>query len=273
MVFLTSFKGKHREVHLDRGIDLSLPLSFAASQANSFNAPHATSEVFQAEGFIGDTRLGGACNVTTLQITPHCNGTHTECVGHITHERITVGEVLKASFFTATLVSVHPCQGHETPEQYAPAKDPDDILITRAQLQQALAPYLAELGAALVIRTLPNDPSKQTRKWTTENSPFFSLEAMAWLSELPIEHLLVDMPSVDRLHDDGKLNVHRLFWGITPGSQERASSNKSNRTLTEFIYVPEGVMDGSYFLNLQTSPFVLDATPSRPILFPITSSK
>ena len=40
--------------------------------------------------FIGDTRMGGPCNFETYSITPHCNGTHTECVGHITNERVSI---------------------------------------------------------------------------------------------------------------------------------------------------------------------------------------
>ncbi len=51
----------------------------------------------QAGEFLGDTRSGGSCNAEVLTLTPHCNGTHTECIGHITDERITLAEVAAAS--------------------------------------------------------------------------------------------------------------------------------------------------------------------------------
>jgi len=43
----------------------------------------------------------------------------------------------------------------------------------------------------------------------------------------------------------------------------------SMRTVTEMIYVPDDLPDGRYVLDLQIAPFVSDAAPSRPILFPI----
>ena len=42
-------------------------------------------------------------------------------------------------------------------------------------------------------------------------------------------------------------------------------------TITEFIYVPNKVQDGAYFLNLMVAPFENDATPSKPVLFEIIS--
>jgi hypothetical protein len=37
-------------------------------------------------------------------------------------------------------------------------------------------------------------------------------------------------------------------------------------TITELVYVKDEIPDGRYDLNLQTAPFVNDATPSRPLL-------
>jgi arylformamidase len=38
------------------------------------------------------------------------------------------------------------------------------------------------------------------------------------------------------------------------------------------VYVPSGSPDGLYALNLQIAPFDLDASPSRPVLFPLRDS-
>jgi hypothetical protein len=40
-------------------------------------------------------------------------------------------------------------------------------------------------------------------------------------------------------------------------------------TITEFIYVPNTIEDGTYFLNLLIAPFENDATPSKPVLYEI----
>jgi hypothetical protein len=34
------------------------------------------------------------------------------------------------------------------------------------------------------------------------------------------------------------------------------------------IYVPDDIIDGDYWLDLQLSPIVSDAVPSRPIIYP-----
>ena len=38
--------------------------------------------------------------------------------------------------------------------------------------------------------------------------PYFSAAAMRYIVERCTQHLLVDMPSIDKMHDDGKLENH-----------------------------------------------------------------
>ena len=80
--------------------------------------------------------------------------------------------------------------------------------------------------------------------------------------ESGIKHLLVDLPSVDKEKDDGELLAHHAFWDVhgTP---------RLDATITEMIYVPHEVADGSYILNLQIPSFDNDAAPSKPILYAI----
>ena len=70
------------------------------------------------------------------------------------------------------------------------------------------------------------------------------------------------MPSVDKEKDEGKLLAHKAFWDYPDNTRFEA-------TITEFIFVNNSIIDGSYLLNLQTASMVNDATPSRPILYPI----
>ena len=89
---------------------------------------------------------------------------------------------------------------------------------------------------------------------------------MNYIVDLGVKHLLVDMPSVDRLFDDGILSAHNIFWET---KEKKLNVNSLNKTITEMIFVPNNIKDGKYLLNLQFAPFVADAAPSRPILYKI----
>jgi hypothetical protein len=94
---------------------------------------------------------------------------------------------------------------------------------------------------------------------------------MKLISQLNVNHLLVDIPSVDRTFDEGKLSAHHIYWDVKQGSHDVDTQNHSLKTITEMIYVPDEVEDGVYLLNLQIAPFVSDASPSRPVLFRINN--
>jgi len=99
--------------------------------------------------------------------------------------------------------------------------------------------------------------------------PFFSTEAISYIREKEVKHLLVDMPSIDRTFDEGKLANHRAFWKVAPASRAINETSLIYNTITEMIYVPNEITDGAYLLNLQIAAFLTDASPSRPRLFKI----
>jgi kynurenine formamidase len=134
-------------------------------------------------------------------------------------------------------------------------------------IERAVANISPEFLDALVVRTLPNDASKRTRRWEDATTPFFTIEAMAAIRAHGVNHLLVDLPSVDPLYDDGRLAAHRVFWDLPQGSTELPTQDACRRTITEMVFVPNDVPDGRYLLTIQTPHIVSDAVPSRPILF------
>ena len=99
-----------REFSIDetRPIDISIPLIFNGPQPNAYGVEQARSEPVKAGNLIGDTRQGGSVNFERYTFIPHCSGTHTECVGHITHERISVRDCLRDVFMPAILITVSP---------------------------------------------------------------------------------------------------------------------------------------------------------------------
>ncbi len=89
--------------------------------------------------------------------------------------------------------------------------------MTRDALRAGWPAELPFAPRALVIRTLPNEPGKRTRDYTDMTPPYLTREAAQCIVERGIEHLVVDLPSIDRTHDEGRLTAHRLFFGLPPG--------------------------------------------------------
>jgi kynurenine formamidase len=243
-------------------IDISIPLNFNGPQPNAYGVAVAVSTACEAGEIVGDTRRGGSVNFEQYSFIPHCNGTHTECVGHITRERISVRDCLTDILVRAVVVSME-----------AEILDGKGLL-SKPVLSSALGAFTYGRAAdtsgptALIVRTSPNDASKLTRQYGEGNiPPYFTSEAMEYIVECGFKHLLVDMPSIDRIFDDGKLTNHRIFWNVEPGSFAVNNNTRIDSTITELIYVPSGVEDGEYLLNLQIAPFASDASPSRPVLF------
>jgi hypothetical protein len=94
-------------------------------------------------------------------------------------------------------------------------------------------------------------------------------EAVAWLIEKRIEHLVLDVPSLDRTHDDGHLVGHRLFFGLPPGSTARGDAARSRATITELAFIPDEVHDGPCVLSIAVPALGGDAVPSQPIVYPL----
>lgn len=242
-------KGKEYKTDLGNPIDISIPMS--SHSARAWYVDPMKIEPVRAGDFVGEVKSGGSVNFRNIFFNPHGHGTHTECVGHITPEVYSVNEHVKHYFFIAELVTV-------LPEQ----KTNGDFVITAQQLETLLN---GKNPDALVIRTISNAEVKLVQNWSHTNPPYLEEAAAKWIAAKKIDHLLIDLPSVDREADDGKLLAHRAFWEYPENTQFR-------RTITEFIYVPNDVFDGTYLLNLQFAPFENDASPSRPVLFRIANA-
>jgi arylformamidase len=267
-------QGLKLRANLADALSIAIPLDFGGPQPNHFGAPRAVATPVAVGLFTGDTRAGGSVNCETLTLVPHCNGTHTECVGHLTEDRVSVSEVLRGGLALAALISVAPVSASESRESTLPRPVPGDRLVTAkalaVALEAALGGYAARVAPeALVVRTLPNDASKLTRAYG-ENPPppYFSREAAAWLVTQGISQLVTDLPSMDRSQDEGRLTAHRVFFGLPPGSRRAQEAQRARATITELAWIAPTVRDGLYLLDLQLPAFLCDAAPSRPVLFP-----
>ena len=82
-----------------------------------------------------------------------------------------------------------------------------------------------------------------------------------------VSHLLVDLPSIDKMQDDGLLTNHHAYWRVPAGTHKLTPAAAVNKTVTEMIFAEDAIQDGVYLLNLQAPAFASDAAPSRPVIF------
>ena len=245
------------EVDLSKPIDISIPLTNTDENPIAWYIEKPVIAPVVFGDWIGKVSEGkSATNFNNIFFNPHGHGTHTECLGHITREFYSINQSLKQFFFLAELISVVPeLQGV-------------DLVITLENISTALDATL-KLGLtkeALIIRTLPNFKIKKSLKYSNTNPPYLSEDAARFICESGIQHLLIDLPSVDKEKDDGKLLAHKAFWNVKDVNNLNDDA-RLHCTITEMIFVHDEVLDGTYWLNLQIAPFENDASPSKPVLY------
>ena len=268
-VALISFGNVEVRVDLANPVSLAIDLDFSRPQPRHFGAPSATSHPFAVPGFSGSVAHGASCNCQVLTLTPHCNGTHTECVGHLTREPVDAHRVAPLGLLPALLVSIEPVDAKASKESTDPAPHDGDQLITRQALEKSglAAMQPGTTPGALIVRTLPNTSAKRHQDYSDSTPPYLTREAANLLVERGIEHLVVDLPSIDRSHDEGRLTAHRIFFGLPPGATALAQAARAHATVTELAYIPDSTPDGPYLLELQVPALGGDAVPSRPLLY------
>lgn len=238
------------------GVDISIPLRSGENTIRAWYCDEVKIEAVRANGFIGDVNEGGSVNFRNVAFNPHGNGTHTECVGHISTEYVSLNDCLKEFHFNALLISVNPDIVSTDTGQF-------DQVITRQMIESAYKNLMQEvpvIPTALIVRTLPNKENKCQKNYSNTNPAYFSPEAMGYIVEKGICHVITDLPSVDREEDGGKLIAHHIFWNYP-------TEKFSNNTITELAFIPDSLSDGWYLLNLQITSLVNDASPSKPVLY------
>ncbi len=259
------------QVDLSQPLHISIELLFNEQQPNHFGVNDAISQPVSAGSFVGDVTQGGSCNVDTISLTPHCNGTHTECIGHITRDSFSIHQQLNDVFIPTRLITLCPELASSTQDNYLPTLDSGDKVITREALATKLGDIPDDEINAVVIRTLPNTLTKTFMRYDEQNyPPFLTLDAVHYLNERNVKHLLVDFPSIDRMYDDGKMSSHSAYWHVNK-QRDLTEHSDAMKTITEMVFADLSIEDGFYLLNLQVAPFALDAAPSRPVLFPLES--
>lgn len=238
--------GQSYTADLDHPLSIAIPIRKSGNPNCYFTEPPRIEPVRSGD-FIGSIANGALVNHKKLTIAPHGNGTHTECSGHIFDNGLTIDKALQEYHMLARLITITPRV--EGQKAYISAEDMD-----WSEKNQG--------ANALIIRTQPNGAEKLSKNYSGTNPPYISEAAMAKIVAKGINHLIVDLPSVDPEVDDGKLVAHKTFWA---GEQRENFS-----TITELAYIPDNLTDGLYLLNIQVLQIQLDASPSNPILYSLS---
>lgn len=233
--------------------DASIGLSDTKENPRAWYVDFPVIEPVRNGDFVGSIEEGYSVNFRNIFFNPHGHGTHIECLGHVTKEVYSINQLFHSFFLTARLITIEPTSIYN--EEFRQT----DTVITVNQLSE----YLTEETECLMIRTHPNSEEKKHRNYSNTNFTFLDAACVKILDEFKVKHLIVDLPSVDREVDNGKLSFHKSFWKVDESMPD------FERTITEFAYFDNCIGDGKYLLNLQSAPFENDATPCRPLLFPI----
>ena len=247
MIATIQYNSRKLQIDLSKPLDISMPLRASENNVNAWYIEEPKIEPVKDGEWTASVKDGACVNFNNISFNPHAHGTHTECVGHITEKVYSINQNLKQFFFLAEVITV------------APERLNGDSVISKKQLQFAIGNKKRE---AIVIRTIPNMEEKITTQYSNTNPTYLLEEAAIYLREKGIKHLLIDLPSVDKEKDECQLLSHNAFWNT-------AGKLRMDATITEFIYVPNNVIDGTYFINIQIAPFENDASPSKPILYKI----
>jgi kynurenine formamidase len=242
------------QIDLSKPLDISIPLTNTDANPIAWYIEKPQIEPVKFGDWIGKVSEGSSTNFNNIFFNPHGHGTHTECLGHITREFYSINQCLKQFFFTAELISVEPMKMN------------NDLVISKESISNALD--VTKNIEALIIRTLPNTENKKHKNYSKTNPPYLAEATAIFIREIGIKHLLIDLPSVDREEDEGKLLAHRAFWNVKDVNNLNTDA-RLDCTITEMIFVDDTIQDGSYVLNLQMASFENDASPSKPILFKI----
>ena len=239
------------KIDLSDPIDISIPINPDPNlNVNAWYIDPPKFKTVELDGWVGSTSRGGDVNFNSITFNPHSHCTHTETVGHILTGDYSVNHALKTYFYLSELISVYP------------KHIGGDFIITKAEIQSKICnPNIK----SLIIRTLPNNKFKKNKNYSHSNPPYLEEDAAIYLREIGIDHLLIDLPSVDKEKDDGALLCHNAFWNTN--GEVRVSA-----TITEFIYVDDIINDGTYILNLQIAPIENDASPSKPTIYKVIYS-
>ena len=244
MLTTLTFRGQDYRADLATPVSLALPLKPDASSIRAWDAPPVEVAPVRVGDWVGEVRQGAPVNFVNVRVNPHGNGTHTETVGHIAPDwdYNTVLRLLPPGHFVSIL--------HDAGTNVC---DDGDSVVDCSGLRQNPPD-----APGLIVRALGRDHEDANLSGT--NPPYFRAEDLAFLADCGVQHLITDLPSVDREEDGGALAGHHAFWRYPNAVRHSA-------TITELARLNFDLAEGLYLTSLNALPLAADASPSHPLIY------
>ncbi|MDZ4840329.1 MAG: cyclase family protein [Bacteroidota bacterium] len=240
-----SIPHNHNTLVFDTEQAILMGLPVENSNRECFNLPPTHISPVIVGRWTGSVALGSNCNVDNLFISPHGNGTHTECCGHISLQHHTLKDSMTQYMLLAYLVQI---QLPEDTTNYA--LKVSDLNWTDDALKLNIS--------AIIIST--NDyVDKRNAQYSNTQPPYLSLELIEFLNSKGIKHLLLDLPSIDAENDQEMIGHHTFF--------KENDNWLTEKTITEMNYIADKNISGLCLLQMQVLNIDSDASPSNPIIY------
>ena len=231
-------------------VDLSVPVNPITGLPRAWYKGPAAAEPVRSDGWVGSVAEGGSVNFRDIHFNPHAHGTHTETREHVADEFQPIDALARSAdlpfVMPALLINALPESRGE--DHVVPLSALDVVRDALQKWKPAAVILRCTTGAVLT-------------DWSDTNPPYLDAGFAQRLVDAGVEHLLLDLPSVDREIDGGVLRAHHAFFGAGTNARKGA-------TISELLSVPMELSAGPGLLALQVSPFINDAAPSRPVFFP-----
>jgi hypothetical protein len=178
MIGEVTIAGQRYRVDFSRPRPIAIPLDPHGPQPAFFTERPASARPLRVGDYVGSVSLGGSCNAEEISLVPHCHGTHTEGIGHVSSHPVAVQECIYPGPSLAMLVSLE-----STPDAQP--------LLPHTDLAACIDAFWRDGTEAIVIRTLPNQRAKSHTDYAAAPYPVLEAGAIGLLAELPLKHLLI----------------------------------------------------------------------------------
>lgn len=256
----TDAEGKDHWFGLGKPLRVSREVLFrGGTQApNAFHLTPISSRTVELEGqFTGDVRRGGSCNVDTLCYVPH-GLTHLETSAHILNRDTnppTVKDIPPEKLSGMALLIDLSDMGQDTGKKIA-------WETVQAKLDRNRLP-ISMLAIKTASSLLPQDYD-----FSGKDFLYLAAETAKGIHDYKtadshIDCLILDLPSIDRESDGGKLLAHRGFFGLPDTGFDAEDLEK--RVLVELAMF-SGLEEGYYYVVI-TPPLLETNAVSTGIVF------
>lgn len=261
---ITDLNGKARTFRLTNPRPVSREVHFypQTKAPNGFFLPRISSTTFvYKDQFTGDVQKGGSCNVDILGCVPH-GLTHIETSAHI----------LVQDEHAVTIKDI-PVQNLSGPVYVIDVSSLDAGAGTALQWQH-IEKKLKNISLPVSMLAIKTKASllPQDTDFSGKDFLYLGPDTARQLHDFKpqIKCLLLDLPSIDREHDGGKLSAHRNFFGLPEKGHRH--EDKEKRTLVELAWF-SGLEEGYYYAFITPQRFQTNAVSTGIVFYSLQEIK